>query len=380
MMESNRRKVSNPDKPEVAPSAIADSDTGASAAPPMRDAIDTPKGRRLPKTMRTIAWKSSNGETLYNIACEVGVTEMLVGRYLDEVVRYLHCQPWRTADRVTQEDDVIVPGKDRRPSRPSGELKPDQVMIEARCASCGAAIAADAERVLDAAMTLNYSHPADEWDAGHQIKLRVGRVLHYCLDCARKTEEFRMPNPWFVSEEEERVLAEWVDEDNFVRVLPKTEEERVLAQRDRKVKEAVDRGDVHAFNVAMPTTPGRNDVMASAEQISHAAERAVKSSDTPNPQAISDMADSIMAGEVRIKSLRPGVASNLLGEAKQRAMLDEYLKSAASRNKFPPNVRDSLKMWVEGASQSAVARKFNTDQGTISKRIKAALASAYARR
>jgi len=208
----------------------------------------------------------------------------------------------------------------------------------------------------------------------------VERALHYCLGCAQGTKEFAIPNPWFVSEEDARELAEWLDEDGFERTSPKTEEERHLAQRDGKVKEAVDRGDIHAFNAAMPTTPSPNDVMASAEQIQHAAERALNSRNTPNPQAISDMADNIMAGEVSIKSLRPAANSHLAGEETQRATLDEYLKSAASRNKFLPNVRASLKMWVEGASQKAVARKFQTDQGTISKRVKAALASAHTQR
>jgi len=137
-----------------------ESSINSSIAPPaMREALNTLAGRNLGDTMRMIARKFSSGETALQIAYATGISAKLVGEYLDEVVRCLRCQPWRTADLdLLAPHGDIVRRKGRRPTRP-GELKPDQVMIETKCASCGAAIEEDAERVLGAAMKLYYGHP-----------------------------------------------------------------------------------------------------------------------------------------------------------------------------------------------------------------------------
>jgi len=69
--------------------------------------------------------------------------------------------------------------------------------------------------------------------------------------------------------------------------------------------------------------------------------------------------------------------SPLGGEASQRAKVLEYLNSPTSKGKLSAGARKELRMWAEGASQNEVERKLGVHQGTLSRKIKAALAAAY---
>lgn len=331
-------------------------------------ALKTQLARRMPPIMRMIAIKYANGETIRQIAGAVGYKESLVSSYLAEAVRLLRCRPIPDLERTDKSTQSKLPGRDS-----SAEFSPNAMMVERECESCGATLANDDDRVLVAAMDLRIENSYDDHDLYEErIRLRVGEALHYCPACVLKVAEFRIRNPWHVPAELQREYEKLVSELD-------AEIEAEDVRRNASLSQRIAAGDMHAFNKAMPTAPSRRDVMATAEQISAVAERALAQTDSSaDPRAVSDMADAIMGGEHYFKALRPD-GSRTSGEEAQRAKLLEYLNSPTSRGKILPSQRNTLRMWAEGATQSDVARKFHLNQGTISKQIRAALAAAYSK-
>jgi len=65
------------------------------------------------------------------------------------------------------------------------------------------------------------------------------------------------------------------------------------------------------------------------------------------------------------------------GEGAQKAQLDNFLKAPRSRG-MDQTMRKAAKMWVDGESQSEIAKKLRKDQSSISRILKAARQQAYA--
>jgi hypothetical protein len=243
-------------------------------------------------------------------------------------------------------------------------------MIEAECESCGKQIEGDEERVLAAAMALNYFRDHDEW-LDYEVRLHVGKALHYCLECASTTEELRIPNPWFVSEEERRATAEWVEEYH-------RDEAAKTTARDGMLSKALASGDMHAFNTAMPTRPDRGDVMARAVPVSRVAARIAAGMDEPIPA--SEIAEQLFANDEGWKKAAAAQSASS-GELAQRAKLVEYLNSLRSRGKMLPYEREAARMWAaDGLSENEIARRQGVNQSTVHRRIDAAKRKASAQR
>ena len=220
------------------------------------------------------------------------------------------------------------------------------MMIKTNCASCGGQIERDDERVLLAVMPLRYVTTEVE---DHKVRLDVDRAVHYCASCAHRVEEFRMPNPLFVSEEERSARTKWFKE-------MEAEENAKDHKQDEELRKTLAEGDTHAFNAAFPTFQSPDDLRATAIPFAD------------NVLSVGD-ADGIPLG--------PG--SHAAGEFARRRKLLNFLNSPASRG-MRSEIRKAARFWADGLSQQAIARKLNTDQSTVSRRIKSAQTMANAKR
>jgi hypothetical protein len=206
------------------PGSVGLDDGVDSKLPSLETALNSPLGRKMPRMMRTIATKRVSGETPEQIGRAIGIGRELVNDYLRHVVSTLHCQPLPLHSvEVENATNVTKP----LPTS-EGELSSQELMIEARCESCGKNIEGDEERVLAAAMALNYGRK-DEW-LDYEVRLHVGKALHYCLECARTTEELRIPNPWFVSEEQRRAATKWLEERKVEQVAEAAKRDGILVK------------------------------------------------------------------------------------------------------------------------------------------------------
>jgi hypothetical protein len=280
--------------------------TVTNSRPTLDVALDTDRGRFMPKTMRLAASRYVRGETPNQIASAMGIRVSLVRQYLGEVVRYLHCQPLslNIPDRVEEER-----GSNVRPEALTG----DQLMIEARCRACGRLIEENEGRALAAAMMLECHRDEDD-GLDYAIVPKVGAALHYCDECTDKIEEFRIANPWFVPEEDRKVAA-----DRTAQALARAERE--ATDQSKALSVALAAGDTSSFNSAMPTTADREDVMGHAMPMSRVASRLADADD--------DHWDKMAAAHAS------GSA-----EAVQREKLRGYLKSPGSRG-MRPNMRQA---------------------------------------
>jgi DNA-binding CsgD family transcriptional regulator len=364
------RRGDNDFKESAGTSALPDagSDPADSDTPSLETALKSPLGRKLPPIMRMIASKRVSGETVEQIAKALGIGRALVNSYLRHVVSTLRCQP----SAIYSNELENTPEGTKRTSSRAGELSSEELMIEAECESCGKQIEGDEERVLAAAMALNYFRDHDEgrW-LDYEVRLHVGKALHYCLECAGTTEELRIPNPWFVSEEQRRAMAKYIAHYHGAEVAKTNAQDGIL-------RKALARGDIRAFNTAMPTRPERSEVMARAIPVSRVAAKIAAGMDEPTPA--SEIAEQLFANDEGWEKVAAAQSARS-GERAQRAKLSEYLNSLQSRGKMLPGEREAARMWAaDGLSENEIARRQGVNQSTVHRRVDAAKRKASAQR
>lgn len=340
----------------------------------LQNALRTPLGRKLPTMMRRISVRFANGGSLEDIAGAEGMTVIKVEEVLRYAARHLGCKALPLGMTKAEE-----PTGKRGPDG-MGELRPAQFMTAEKCERCGKVVEADSERVLVAPMALMYGMDDEYWGCHRIIPCVSYRIPHYCLDCAVMTEEFRMPNPWFVSDESRRQMARFDEE-------CRAQEELERTDRDKYLTKQLAAGDLRAFNSAFPTSPGRSDVMARAVPVSRVAEKIAGGTDEPS--STSEIADTILSGCAVGKSLPDdegwakvaAAQSVAFGDAVQRAKVLEYLNSPQSRGRMLPRERETARMWAAGGlSENEIARRQNVNQSTVHRRIDAVRKKAHAAR
>jgi hypothetical protein len=241
-----------------------------------------------------------------------------------------------------------------------GTLTGDQLLIEARCARCEKLIEENEERALAAGMMVECHRVADD-DPDYTVGLRVGQALHYCSECAYKIEDFRIPNPWFVPENERHAMAEYQEQ-------AQAQAELEAADQSKELSAALATGDTSSFNAAMPTSAPRDDVMGHAVPISQVASQIAEKQDGSTPTA--EIAEQVFADDERWEKMAGARASGS-GEATQRSNLLDYLNSPTSRG-MPHTMRQAARLWADGASQTEISRRLGVDQSVVSRMIKGA--------
>jgi DNA-binding CsgD family transcriptional regulator len=343
-----------------------------SARSSLQKALETRCGRKLPKMMRRIAVRFASGETLEHIA---GAETMTLAT-VEEVVRYaawtLGCTPL-SIDMAKPEKIIGAP---EHRSGSAGELKSAQFLTEAKCEVCRKVIEEDSERVVVVPMELYYHQEIEDW-GNHGIRpFFPTQPFHYCLDCARSTQEFRMPNPWFRTEQERRQLAKLLEEWKAQEKLKSDEQDKALS-KDLAI------GNLRAFNFAYSTAPKRDDVMSRAVPVSRLAAHIADQSEGGDPSSTGEITDQIFSGSAADEGWAKVAAAQSAGsgDAVQRAKVLEYLNSPQSKGKMLPGEREAARMWAaEGLSENEIARKQHVNQSTVHRRIDAARKKAHAAR
>jgi hypothetical protein len=346
---------------------IAAIPTPALNLPTLEEFLKTPIGRKMPSVTRMVASKLASGDAPEQIARTLGMPAEIVNRHIKEIIQFFPCQQPQSAGN----------GNAARPTaRPStaANFGARRFMVEAKCDGCGTHIGKGNERVVLAAFAVDYT--ADE-DWGHLPNADLRSVFHYCESCGR-AEELRVRNPWRVHWTPEQV--KWAEECQGAAALEAAEESAKIELLEKSVVN----GDMHGFNKARPIERAkRDDLMARAVPFSQIIETAeTRRKQGPGSSAddervrSSEVVDPIASTSSPDYSYAPS-GSRSAGEASQRAKVLGYLNSSASKGKFPEDARKQLRMWAEGASQKEVERKLGVRQGTLSKRIRAALAAAY---
>jgi hypothetical protein len=98
------------------------------------------------------------------------------------------------------------------------------------------------------------------------------------------------------------------------------------------------------------------------------------------PLAADYASDLVPAGsKIANASAEPSIATKRDPISQQKEKLSGFLNDPASRG-MRPTIRNAARQWVEGPSQSEIARKLGTDQSTVSRMINGALKLADAKR
>jgi hypothetical protein len=339
-------------------------DGANSARSSLHKALDTPYGRKLPEMMRRIAIRFASGEALEHIADVEAMTVVTVEDLLRYTARTLGCKPlplgMAKAEKTTAE---------RGPDG-TKELNAAQFLTEEKCEGCGKVIEADSERIVLAPMELQYYQEFEDW-GDHKIKPRFSQEPHhYCLDCARSTEEFRIPNPWFRNEQERE---EWAK----VMVELKAQQALERDERDKVVANALARGKTGEFNRAFPTRPEQDDVLARATPESRIAAR-IAARESGNAMGsgestpTNEIVDNLMAA-------RPEWEIPIASEEDRRARVGAYIACPASRG-LPHNMKKAAKLWAEGISQGEIADKLRIHKSSVSRMIQTVVNKANASR
>jgi hypothetical protein len=262
-------------------------------------------------------------------------------------------------------------------------------LVRADCSFCGDAIEKDAERIFLSATFLHYD-ARDESDDGSDVRLTILADSHCCLKCAAKTEEFRIRNKSYISEDEARKRAEELT--GFTTEMRASQEEDAKAEAawDCLVKGRLLAGDKHEFNRRFPTArPSRGDVLERATTCSDLATRrsigAAQNSkgDGGAQVSVSEVADDIFTTDSpdTLYSETIGTGSYVAGVNAQRGRVGQYLKDLRSRNKLMPDERRAATLWSEGKSEAEIAKTMGVKHpSTIHDRIAKVKRMAFAAR
>lgn len=329
----------------------------------LSESLETTLGLALPKVMRRIAIRFTNGERLSQIAVAEAIGVSTVKDYLGYVARTLHCGPLCL--------EIAKPKTSGPSSASTGQLNSAQLMTKAKCESCKKTIEADEERILVAPMALKYHMEEEDWGNHRIIPYLSPGTIHYCLECARSTEEFRMSNPWFMTDDERAEMDDWIESN--------THPDADNGASDTALVKAWAIGDLHALDSVIPTKAKRGDIMERALPMSSVAAGIAGRKHGEDSSSAAEIADQLFSRDEGWKRVEAAQVS-ASGEAGQRTKLRDYLKLPESRGKLLPAVRAAATLWANGLNQKEVAQKLGADQSTVSRRIKAAMAMANARR
>jgi Helix-turn-helix domain len=219
---------------------------------------------------------------------------------------------------------IISPNGEEHTTQETSSTPADQ-MGKTSCARCNETIHAGQYRVVLSRVEMK---PPDI-DRGIPLGRGLSFYESYCDSCVAEIPLFEVMNPWkMLSDNAARPSAGPATEDAAFRSVSVQEIAEKFADDGPGDGEALDEADIQAN---------------------------VLSSDAPT-----------------------WPLPELAGEAAQRARLLTFLNAPASRG-MRSDMRAAAKMWVEGASQSEVARKLGRDQSTVSRMIAGARKMAYAR-
>ena len=130
---------------------------------------------------------------------------------------------------------------------------------------------------------------------------------------------------------------------------------------------------------AIPSAgPATEDAAFRSVSVQGIAERVSKRKDGDGPGDGETMNEADIEANILSTDAPDRPLPELAGEAAQRARLASFLKAPSSRG-MRSDMRTAARLWVEGASQSEVARKLGKDQSTVSRMIAGARKMAYAR-
>ena len=304
----------------------------------------------------------ADGETLERIAGAEEMTMVTLVDILRYAARTLGCEPLPLGMAKTEKTRA------KRGSGGTKELSAAQFMTEEKCDGCEKVIEADSERIVLAPMELYYHQELEDW-GNHRVKPYFPREsLHYCLDCARSTEEFRIPNPWFRTEQER---IEWA------RVTADLKAEEMLERhkRDKVVSEALAKGETREFNRVYPTRPERDDVLARATPTSWIAGR-IADQESGNAMGsgestpTDEITDNLLAGKTEWEI-------PIATEEERRARVEVYIARPSSRG-LPHNMKRAAKLWAGGMSQGEIANKLRIHQSSVSRMIQTVVNKANA--
>jgi hypothetical protein len=163
--------------------------------------------------------------------------------------------------------------------------------------------------------------------------------------------------------------------------------DRLVVTAVELVDESHDFDEVSVHNGTVVDVGGSYNTSVGRIRCHHYCEQCSESLDEfriSNPAFLK--AGSVDAAQLEIGSVEkcePGVqhysTPGQSGEDVQKKRLDAFLKDTSSRG-MRPEMRTAARLWVDGSSQSGIARKLNKDQSTICRMIKGAQAMAYASR
>jgi hypothetical protein len=237
-------------------------------------------------------------------------------------------------------------------------------MIGAECQNCGVRIEEDEERAVLIAAATQW---VNEEDSGHIPTLNVREVFHYCASCTQG-EEVRLRNPWRTGH---GLTPEDLELRKELATLEAAEESMEAATVENHLRERVVHGDVHAFNKAMPTTPGRADAMARSVLACDIEARAdigkFQSGSMDAKEGGSGSFDQMASTDSPSYPSIYGPDALKTGRPSQEAKVLEYLDSPRSRNKLTDNERTAARLTLEGQSQETIGKKLGRDRSVISK-------------
>jgi DNA-binding NarL/FixJ family response regulator len=340
-------------------------------SPSFEEALKTPIGRKWPPSMREVLEKVAAGNTLEGIARETRISVDDVQDSVDRFVRALRCRrPELRREGRTNRGLIVT--KTPRTRNGSRVLNAPPTMIEASCAGCGSRIEKGEERAILIACVALYVNKEDE---GHVPSLDIRKEFHYCGPCAR-AEDLRVQNPWHERWTPQEL--EWLKE-------VEAEAAVEINQEKAHLQDVIARGDMHAFNKAMPTCPDRRGEDAlgrstlACDFAAKATDRAIQSGSVNAGEGDEDAFEQQCTTSLPDFPSPYGPGAIEAGEAAQRAKVREYLDSPRSRGKLTENQRQTARFWLQGETQQAIAQKLRIgDRSTVSRYMKIVIQKSFA--
>jgi len=336
--------------------------------------------RELGASKNVTITRLATAEGALQAARELGVPLAEIRRHVQYWVLRLRCQ--------------VPEWFDKRGSlniRQHAKLSQQLAFVKAKCSVCGNAIEKDEGRIFLSATYLHFDdEDLDLSGNGSDARLTIVADSHCCLNCAARTEEFRIRNKSYISEDEARKRAEELTGFTTKMRVGQEEDTKAEAAWNCLVRSRLQAGDKHEFNRRFPTDrPKRGDVLERATPCSDLATgRSIGAAQNSKGEGGAQVSASEVADELfttdspdTLYSETLGTGSHVAGVDAQRGRVGQYLKDLRSRNKLMPDERRAATLWSEGKSEAEIAKTMGIKHpSTIHDRVAKVKKMAFAAR
>jgi hypothetical protein len=268
----------------------------------------------------TILFKRLNGESVKTIASSLKMEEASVQR----------CLAWaeKTWARIIS-PEVAAAEKTNAP-----QLSADDLMAKTCCAKCKDTIEVNEYRVVVSVHEMRL-----DFESGGIPHRSSTFLKSFCDTCSAEMTSLELPN---------------------FRKLMIESHARDASESSPPSEDAFH----HSVSGRGGEDNGESEEGENEPGLNHADKESIEFSDHVGP------------GQAAVKGTVPLVVQTV--EAIRRDTLRKFLKDSKSRGTMKQTMRDAVALYVDGTSQSEIARKLKVDQGTVSRMIKGALQLAGA--